>query len=65
MFHPREDTAQNIVEAQVLSLSVKILALDAVSIAKEPCKILSRGIKVSKSDKLLYSASAALHNKNQ
>lgn len=43
---PREDTAQTIIEAQALGVPVKMLTGDAVSIAKETCKMLGLGTKV-------------------
>lgn len=50
---PRDDTAQTIIEAQHLGLSVKMLTGDALAIAKETCKMLSLGTKVYNSDKLV------------
>ncbi|PRT56049.1 Plasma membrane ATPase [Wickerhamiella sorbophila] len=50
---PRDDTAQTIVEAQQLGLSVKMLTGDAIAIAKETCKMLALGTKVYNSDKLV------------
>lgn len=50
---PRDDTAQTIIEAQQLGLSVKMLTGDAIAIAKETCKMLSLGTKVYNSDKLV------------
>ncbi|CAN6668081.1 plasma membrane ATPase 1 [Trichomonascus vanleenenianus] len=50
---PREDTAQTILEAQALGLSVKMLTGDAIAIAKETCKMLALGTKVYNSDKLV------------
>ena len=50
---PRDDTAQTIIEAQHLGLSVKMLTGDAIAIAKETCKMLSLGTKVYNSDKLV------------
>lgn len=50
---PREDTAQTIVEAQQLGLSVKMLTGDAIAIAKETCKMLALGSKVYNSQKLI------------
>lgn len=50
---PRDDTAQTILEAQNLGLSVKMLTGDAIAIAKETCKMLSLGTKVYNSDKLI------------
>lgn len=52
---PRTDTAQTIIEAQQLGLSVKMLTGDAIAIAKETCKMLALGTKVYNSQKLLYS----------
>lgn len=50
---PRDDTAQTILEAQQLGLSVKMLTGDAIAIAKETCKMLALGTKVYNSDKLV------------
>lgn len=50
---PRDDTAQTILEAQKLGLSVKMLTGDAIAIAKETCKMLALGTKVYNSDKLV------------
>lgn len=50
---PREDTAQTIIEAQQLGLSVKMLTGDAIAIAKETCKMLALGTKVYNSEKLV------------
>ena len=57
MFYPpREDTAQTIVEAGQLGVSVKMLTGDAIAIAKETCKMLSLGTKVYNSDKLIHGS---------
>ncbi|ANB14983.1 H(+)-exporting P2-type ATPase PMA1 [Sugiyamaella lignohabitans] len=50
---PRDDTAQTIIEAQQLGLSVKMLTGDAIAIAKETCKMLALGTKVYNSEKLV------------
>jgi len=50
---PRDDTAQTIIEAQHLGLSVKMLTGDAIAIAKETCKMLALGTKVYNSDRLV------------
>jgi len=49
---PRKDTAQTIIEAQQLGLSVKMLTGDAIAIAKETCKMLALGTKVYNSQKV-------------
>lgn len=51
---PRDDTAQTIVEAQQLGLSVKMLTGDAIAIAKETCKMLALGTKVYNSERLVH-----------
>ncbi|CRL20740.1 ATPase, P-type, H+ transporting proton pump [Penicillium camemberti] len=61
---PREDTAHTIAEAQVLGLSVKMLTGDAISIAKETCKMLALGTKVYNSERLIHGglAGSAQHD---
>lgn len=50
---PREDTAATIAEAQNLGIKVKMLTGDAIAIAKETCKMLALGTRVSNSEKLI------------
>lgn len=57
---PREDTAWTITEAHTLGIQVKMLTRDAISIAKETCKILALGTQDFNYERLIGGGLGAI-----